>query len=259
MSLASKCVLHVLNTVYTILGLGLAAASLWLFVEVKEFTNLRNSNHYLLDYNVYWPQAIPWLFFIVGLAAVCVSACGFSGVRKASKGMMTIYTVCLGVVILLLIAAAIIALIFADNKSTDDFIKDTVWDAYFQSKTDTGVATSFGNIEKRLHCCGAEGPRDYKNWKNEFPTSCCDTYYHGWIGSYSIDCDFTNKLANERHGCSTVASQYARIAIKVLSAISVFIAFIGIFALIAAVALSKNLRKKPRAPPSEADSKKVLL
>lgn len=258
---ASKCLLHVLNALLTFLGLALTAGSIWFFVQVTEFTALRNSNHYLLDYNVYWPQAIPWMFIILGIFTVVVSGCGFSGARHSKKGVLTLYMVFLMIIVLLLITAAVISLVFADNKSTDDFIKDTIWDAYFQSKTEHDVQESFGNIEKKLHCCGAESPRDYKNWKSEFPPSCCDTYYHGWIGSYVIDCDFTNKLANERYGCSQVATQYLRIAIKVLSALSLLVAVIGIFGLVVSGALSRSLKNRPRiiAQQNESESKKVLL
>ncbi|XP_045781290.1 23 kDa integral membrane protein-like [Maniola jurtina] len=256
----SKAVLYVLNTVFLILGLAIASASIWFFCEVHDFTKLRNSNHYLLDYTVYWPQAIPWVFFIVALLIIGVSVCGFTSARKKSKGLLTMYVTAMSIVIVLLIAAAVIALVFADNKSTDDFVKDTVWDVYFQAKNDNEVATAFGVIERKLHCCGADSPRDYKNWKAEFPMSCCDVFYRGWLDPYAIDCAFTNKLANERHGCSTVAAQYARIAIKVLSGAAIFTAMIGIIAVVFAVAMYKSLKIRNRPPPThESESKKVLL
>ncbi|CAF4953215.1 23 kDa integral membrane protein-like [Pieris napi] len=257
----SKVTLYVLNTIYAVLGLAIAAASIWFFCQVTEFTTLRNSNHYLLDYTVYWPQAIPWLFLIVAFLVLGVSACGFSSAHKNSRGLITVFVTAQSIAIICLIAAAVVALVFADNKSTDDFVKDTVWDVYFQTKTDNEVATSFGVIERKLHCCGADSPRDYKNWKNEFPMSCCDTYYHGFLDAYTIDCEFTNKLANERHGCSTVAAQYARIVIKVLSGASIFTAIIGMMSLGVAVGLSKSIAKKRRiqALKNESESKKVLL
>ncbi|XP_052742767.1 23 kDa integral membrane protein-like [Bicyclus anynana] len=257
----SRTVLYILNSIFTIFGLAIAAASIWFFCQVHEFTRLRNSNHYLLDYTVYWPQAIPWIFFIVAVLIIGVSVCGFTSAKKKSKGLLTMYVTAMTIVIVLLVAASVIALVFADNKSTDDFVKDTVWDVYFQSKNDNEVADAFGVIERKLHCCGADSPRDYKNWKADFPMSCCDVYYHGWLEPYAIDCAFTNKLANERHGCSTVAAQYARIAIKVLSAAAIFTALIGIIAVVFAVVLYKQLKElRNRPPPThESESKKVLL
>lgn len=255
-----RVALHILNAIQFIFGLAIASASIWFFTQVYQFTSLRNSNHYLLDYSVYWPQAVPWMFFIVALFVMGVASCGFTSAKRSSRSLLTAYVIVLSVVIVCLIAAGIVALVFANSKSTDDFVKDTVWDVYFQAKEQTEVAESFGVIERKLHCCGADSPRDYKNWKTEFPVSCCDVYYHGWLEPYAIDCDFTNKLANERHGCSTVAAQYARIAIIVLSSASIFTAIIGLIAIAYAVMLSKALEKRSRPPPQiESESKKVLL
>ncbi|CAH0718338.1 unnamed protein product, partial [Brenthis ino] len=255
-----RVALHILNSIHLIFGLAIASASIWFFCEVHDFTTLRNSNHYLLDYTVYWPQAVPWMFFIVALFSIGVASCGFASTKKKSKSLLTAYIIVLSVVVVCLITSGIVALVFANSKSTDDFVKDTVWDVYFQAKGDNDVAASFGVIERKLHCCGADSPRDYKNWKSEFPVSCCDVYYRGWLEPYALDCEFTNKLANERHGCSTVAAQYARIAIVVLSSVALLTAVIGMISIAYAVVFSRALEKRSRPPPqNEFESKKVLL
>ncbi|KAF9406577.1 hypothetical protein HW555_013099 [Spodoptera exigua] len=56
---ASSVLLFILNILHVVFGLGITCAAIWFFVEVHSITSLRNTNHYLLDYNVYWPQAIP--------------------------------------------------------------------------------------------------------------------------------------------------------------------------------------------------------
>ncbi|KAF9406576.1 hypothetical protein HW555_013098 [Spodoptera exigua] len=163
--------------------------------------------------------------------------------------------------IVALVTAAVVALTCADSSSTDKFIQDTVWDVFTTMKNDRNVEADFGNMEKRLQCCGASSPRDYINWRRDFPVSCCDTYYHGWIGEYNIDCDFTNKLANERHGCTEVATNYTRIIIRVLSGACAFTAFLGLMNLIVAVTLSKSMKRRPKPMPVqlESESKKGLL
>ncbi|KAM3968545.1 23 kDa integral membrane protein-like [Aphomia sociella] len=259
--MSSNTCIHVLNVIYAVLGLGLACTALWFFIEVTEITNLRNSNHYLLDYNLYWPQVIPWLFIIVGVLVISISCCGFVGASKRRSKLVRVHIIFIGIAIVVCVAVAVIALVFADSKSSDNFIKDTIWDAYFQMKEDHDVESAFGKIERRLQCCGAEGPRDYVNWKTDFPTSCCDVYYHGWLEPYSINCEITNKLANERHGCAAVVSQYTRIVIKVLSGVSIFIAFISIIILAVTIKLLKSLTQRPRVIQArhESESKKVLI
>lgn len=262
--MASKSCAYVSNALHAIFGFALFAAAIWLYVEVKTLTDLRNSNHYLLDYNVYWPQVIPWLFILVGFFVICISFCGVFGASKSSKGLVFTHVVFVSISIFLAVGAAIIALVFVDMKVSTDFIKDTIWDVYFQSKTDPEVQSAFGSIERRMQCCGAHSPRDYVNWKQEFPTSCCDVFYHGFLEPYSIDCDITNKRANERHGCTEVATQYASIAIKVMSAASLLIAVIGAIVLLTSIQVLRSLRQKPRprhivTAQLESESKKVLL
>ncbi|KAL0803338.1 hypothetical protein ABMA28_017192 [Loxostege sticticalis] len=259
--MAKSCA-YVTNAIHAILGLALTCAALWLFVEVKQITDLRNSNHYLLDYNLYWPQAIPWFFIFVGFLVMSISFCGVFGASKASKGLVFTHIIFVSISIFAAITAAIVALVFVDNKVASDFIKDTIWDVYFQSKTNPDVAQAFGSIEKRMQCCGADGPRDYVNWKDNFPQSCCDVFYHGFLEPYAIDCDITNKMANERHGCTEVATQYSSIAVKVLSAVSILIAVVGIISLLTSIQLSKKLRRRPRRVENvqvEFESQKVLL
>lgn len=256
----SSVLLLILNVLHVIFGVGITCASIWFFIEVHSITSLRNTNHYLLDYRVYWPQAIPWVFVLVGIFVIFVSCCGFLGAKKRANGIVKMYIAFEVAAVLGLVTAAIVALTLADTKASETFMQDAIWDVYTHMKSDRDVEMAFGNIEKRFQCCGAAGPRDYKNWRDEFPISCCDTYYHGWIGSYAIDCDFANKLANERHGCTQVAINYTSIVIKVLSAAAIFTAVIGIMNIIVAVTLSNSIKRKPRLPvQQEFESKKVLL
>jgi hypothetical protein len=259
--MASKVCSYVINIIFALLGLFIVAAGLWLYIEVVGLTGLRNSNHYLLDYNLYWPQVIPWLFILIGVVVLCVYCCGVFGVKNSNNTLIVTHIVFVSIAVFGLIAIAIVALVFGNSRSTENFIKDTVWDVYFQSKTDTQVADAFGTIEKRMQCCGAESPRDYVNWKTEFPQSCCDTYYHGWLDPYVIECEIINKRANERHGCAQVATQYLRIAVYVLSGFSIITALLGFFVLSSSIRISKSLKPKPRNVTAkyESESKKVLL
>ncbi|XP_075987723.1 23 kDa integral membrane protein-like [Anticarsia gemmatalis] len=256
----SSALLLILNVLHVIFGIGITCGALWFFIELHGITSLRNSNHYLLDYNVYWPQALPWVFILTGIFVICVSCCGFVSAKKQSSGFVTIYIAFEVMVIIGLLAAAIVSFTFINAKTTQDFIDDTIWDVYINSKTNKDVEMAFGTMERRLQCCGAGGPRDYKSWRNDFPVSCCDTYYHGWIGSYNIECDITNKLANERHGCTQVATNYTKIAIMVLAGTAAFTALLGIMSLIVACTLSKSLKNNQgRNTHVESDSKNTLL
>lgn len=251
---------NILNALQIVLSLALTATAIWFYVEVQSIAGLRNRNHYLLDYNVYWPQAIPLLVLFAGIIAVCASCCGFVAALKRNKHFALAYVVLQAIAIVVLLVAAILAFAFVNSDNTKQFLIDTIYDVFGQSKTDVDVRSSYEIFEKRLQCCGAYTPRDYVGWRTDFPISCCDTYYHGWIGSYNIDCDFSNKSANGRFGCSEVAVQYTRITIMVLASVSLLIAVIGVINLFAAVTLLKGLRKMARRrPPHQEETNRVLL
>lgn len=209
-----KAILYVVNIIYAIFGFASAATGIWFFVQLSEFVSLRNSNHYLLDYRIYWPQVAPWLFILLGMFIIMVAFCGWCGTTRESRGLLGVYGLCLLLIILGQAIAATLVFVFVDGEHTDRFIKDTVYDGYYNAQSNPDVYKAFNYIERKLRCCGANDARDYRSWRNDLPISCClDSYY---IAS----CDFTDKEANERLGCAKVASVYAKIVSSVIAGVS---------------------------------------
>ncbi|GBP93288.1 CD151 antigen [Eumeta japonica] len=197
--------LAVASAVYAVLGLALVTVGVWFFVNLYDITSLRNSNHYLLDYRVYWPQVAPWLFIIVGLFMVGVAVLGWVAARRQRRGLVAVCGALLLVAAVGHALATALVLVFVDDDATDKFIKDTIYDGYYNSQSEHNALMAFGRIEQRLRCCGANDARDYRSWRNDLPGSCCGHRYFG------ATCDFTDKEANERLGCTRVATVYARI------------------------------------------------
>lgn len=208
-----KVVLYSVNVIYAVFGLATAATGIWFFVQLSEFVSLRNSNHYLLDYRIYWPQVAPWLFILLGIFILFIACCGWFGANRESKGLLGVYAFFIVFIILLQLIAATLVFVFVDGEDTDRFIKDTVYDGYYNAKSNPDTFKAFGRIERKLRCCGANDARDYKNWRNDLPLTCClDSYYRA-------TCEFTDKEANERYGCAKVASVYAKIVSSVVAGI----------------------------------------
>lgn len=217
-----KGVLYILNIVYAVFGLASAATGIWFFVQLSEFVSLRNTNHYLLDYRVYWPQVAPWLFILLGLFIMFVAFCGWCGANRESRGLVGVYGSFLVLIILLQAIAAVLVFVFVDGEDTDRFIKDTVYDGYYNSQQNPDVFKAFGRIERKLKCCGANDARDYRSWRNDLPLTCCfDSYYRA-------TCDFTDKEANERLGCAKVASVYAKIISSSVAGVSLVMILVEI-------------------------------
>lgn len=223
-----KSVLYILNIIYAVFGLVTAATGIWFFVQVTEFVSLRNTNHYLLDYRVYWPQVAPWLFIILGVFILCVALCGWCGTQRESRGLLGIYAIFLIIIILGQAVAAVLIFVFVDGEYTDTFVKDIVYDGYYNSQSNPDVFKAFGRIERKLKCCGANDARDYRSWRNDLPLTCClDSYYRA-------TCEFTDKEANERLGCAKVAAVYTKIISSVIAGVTLLIALCEVVSLILA-------------------------
>ncbi|KPJ14818.1 CD63 antigen [Papilio machaon] len=232
-----KGVLYILNVVYAVLGLVTAATGIWFFVQLQEFVTLRNTNHYLLDYRVYWPQVAPWLFILLGLFVMMVALCGYCGANKESRGLLGIYAIFLILIVIGQVITATLIFVFVDGEDTDRFIKDTVYDGYYNSQSNPDVFKSFGRIERKLRCCGANDARDYRSFRNDLPLSCCQDSY------YRATCDFTDKEANERLGCAKVAAVYTKIISSSVAGASLIISLIEIVGVVLAWKLFNSLRE----------------
>ncbi|XP_014358768.2 CD63 antigen [Papilio machaon] len=232
-----KGVLYILNVVYAVLGLVTAATGIWFFVQLQEFVTLRNTNHYLLDYRVYWPQVAPWLFILLGLFVMMVALCGYCGANKESRGLLGIYAIFLILIVIGQVITATLIFVFVDGEDTDRFIKDTVYDGYYNSQSNPDVFKAFGRIERKLRCCGANDARDYRSFRNDLPLSCCQDSY------YRATCDFTDKEANERLGCAKVAAVYTKIISSSVAGASLIISLIEIVGVVLAWKLFNSLRE----------------
>jgi hypothetical protein len=232
-----KAGLYCVNVVFAVFGLATAITGIWFFVQLAEFVSLRNSNHYLLDYRIYWPQVAPWLFILIGIGVLFVAFCGWCGANKESRGLLGVYGIVMVIIVLLQIITAVLIFVFVDGEYTDKFIKDTVYDGYYNSQSNPDVYRQFGRIERKLKCCGANDARDYRSWRNDLPLTCCaDSYYRA-------TCEFTDKEANERLGCAKVAAVYTKIISSSIAGVSLLIAIVEITGVVIAWRLFHALRE----------------
>ncbi|XP_068624462.1 CD151 antigen-like [Battus philenor] len=232
-----KGVLYVVNVIYALFGLVTAATGIWFFVQLIEVVALRNKNHYLLDYNVYWPQVAPWFFILLGLAIMMIALCGWCGTSKESRGLLGVYGIFLILIILCQVITASLIFVYVNGDSTDKFIKDVVYDAYYNSQSNQEVSKAFGQIERKLRCCGANDARDYRSWRADLPLTCCQDSY------YRSTCDFTDKEANERLGCAKVASVYTKIISSSVAGASLLICLLEITGVVLAWKLFNSSRE----------------
>lgn len=247
MASAYKTISTILNVLQAIIAVVLAGVSIWYFIELKGLTDLRNRDRNLLDFNVYWPQVMPWLFLFVSVVVITVNVCGVYSSCVKSKSTLYVYVTFLAVVTLAAFAAGVVGLTCADSKSTDAFISETVSDAYSEMKFRKEVGVAFGSIETRLRCCGIKGSSDYTH--TTIPETCCDK-------NELVSCE---NSASRRLGCADVAVPYTRMFVKFTSITSIVIALIGVFSIIVAVLLVRSARGKSDRLKSEAEKEPLKL
>ncbi|CAG9789937.1 unnamed protein product [Diatraea saccharalis] len=247
MASAHKPISTILNVLQTILSVILAGISIWFFIELKSLTDLRNRDRYLLDFSVYWPQVLPWIFFVISVFVICVSLCGIYGACSGRKAAVITYITFLSIVIVAAFAAGVMGLVCGDTKSTDDFVSETVRDAYSQMKVRKDIIVAFGKLESRLRCCGTSGASDYTSGK--IPDSCCDK-------NELVECE---NSASRRLGCVEVVVPYSRMFIRYTSIGSIAIAVVCLASLIVAILLLRSSRSKKDRLKSEAEKEPLKL
>lgn len=250
-----KAVLCLVNVIYALCGLAVACAGAWYFVQLYQLMNLRNVNHYTLDYNIFWVQVFPWLYMVVGLAVLVVAWCGFCAADGKRRSTLLMYINLIVFTVLCHIGLTTLVFVYGDGENTDHFIADTILDAFQNAATNEEISRDFNAIERKYHCCGAAEPRDYRKRRADFPLSCCDEdiFYNG-----KTTCEFIDSSANDRYGCSTVVTFYAKRVLIYLAIGSVIVAVMELVGLI--VALSVYLKPKDKKMTiQDCESKKVLL
>lgn len=250
----SKVILYILNVVYALFGVLLLLEGIGFYIYVCMFTSLRNSNHYLLDFKLYWPQILPFVFGFSGLFVMFVCCCGCCSAAKKNQGFTIMHALFTLLTIGTVIASCVLALVYGDSDESHKFLKDALYDGFSEAKTNTAVSASFSSVESWLQCCGVDGSSDYKGSRKSLPNSCC-----GFDINSTQVCEYTSKTANERHGCAPVGVSYSIISLKALGATAALTAFFGLLTLIASLSMGIRKRRPAVYEATDIETKKGLL
>lgn len=232
--MASSCAkgaFCIVNLLYTVMALITAAGGVFFYLAVKDITDLRNYEQYQLDTTIHWPQLLPYIFVAIGGLVLLVMCCGCCGVGFGNKQILITYNVFITIVILVCAAAAAITIVVAKHKS-EEFTNSTIRDVFRQAQLRPEVAAKFAELEQTLHCCGADGVKNYLT--GDIPTSCCDS-------KKDITC---NLIMNQRKGCIEVANYYIGWIFVIGAAAAGITAFLCIVSLILAISILRGMRSK---------------
>ncbi|GBP84062.1 Tetraspanin-7 [Eumeta japonica] len=244
-----RSLLVAVNVLLAAGGAALAGVGVWAYLQLAEIVALRNDNHYLLDYNIHWPQVAPWMFVCAGIAVLPVAMCGLCGALGRTRTALSLHALLLLLLVLVHAAVAVLVFLYIDGEPTETFIKDSVFDGIQNAKTEPEILKAFGRLERRLRCCGAHDVTDYRMWPTALdglPPSCCSR------DTLATFCSSTDREANTRYGCAQMAAKQASRLFDFLGAGAAAVGVLELIGLAAAlVILARRRSRAPREPPSE--------
>ncbi|XP_030240728.1 23 kDa integral membrane protein isoform X1 [Drosophila navojoa] len=190
----------------------------------------------------------PALLIAIGFILIAVATLGAYGAVKESVLVINLYGVCLFLVFILEVAAAIAA--FVMQSQVKEMLVRTMNEALVAYEKDTTVATGVDFMQSNLGCCGVHGPDD---WKENYspnnmthldaddvvvPFSCC-----GRVDPSANDDNEMNCVEPYEYGCLTKMNFIMSQSVMLIATGATTVAFVQLLGVICAFMLAKTLRR----------------
>ena len=114
------------------------------------------------------------LLISVGAFVFITAFFGCCGAIKESTCMLTTFAIILLTLLIIQVAVGVYA--FLNHDITDEVkssIKQSVQDMMNKYNSSAPGSNNMDELQKFLHCCGADGPSDWKWPESRLPMSCC--------------------------------------------------------------------------------------
>jgi len=155
------------NILFTIAGCVLIGFGAWSQIEAKDYLNFLGENYI----------NTPIFIIIVGCVIFVVAFFGCCGAWRESRCLIFTYAVFLLIILVAQIGAGIAAYMLKGDLSTEVSKKMNEGMQHYGEKGFEGVTDTWDIVQKNLHCCGVQAPKD---WYTEgtfsngtVPDSCC--------------------------------------------------------------------------------------
>ncbi|EDV99476.1 tetraspanin-7 [Drosophila grimshawi] len=191
----------------------------------------------------------PALLIAIGFILIAVATLGAYGAVKESVMLINVYGVCLFLVFLLEVSAAIAA--FVMQSQVREMLMRTMTDALADYETDTNVAAGVDFMQSGLGCCGVRDPDDWKLYYSPnqnmshldsddvvVPISCC-----GSLAQDPNDNDEVNCLEPFEYGCFRKMNFILSQSAMLIATGATTVAFVQLLGVLCAFMLAKTLRR----------------
>lgn len=193
----------------------------------------------------------PALLIAIGFILIAVATLGAYGAVKESVMLINLYGVCLFLVFILEVSAAIAA--FVMQSQVRDMLMRTMNQALADYETDNNVESAVDFMQSGLGCCGVVEPDDWREFysynknKNEthmepddviVPLSCCASLAE----SPNDDNDY-NCLQPYEYGCFRKMNFILSQSAMLIATGATTVAFVQLLGVLCAFMLAKTLRR----------------
>ncbi|XP_017152527.1 tetraspanin-6 [Drosophila miranda] len=190
----------------------------------------------------------PALLIAIGFILIAVATLGAYGAVKESVMVINLYGVCLFLVFILEVSAAIAA--FVMQSQVRDMLMRTMYQSMADYETDPYVESGVDFMQSGLECCGVNKPEDWKDYyspnKNEtldtddvvVPNSCC-----GGLAQDINDARQVNCLDTFDYGCFRKMNFIISQSAMLIATGATTVAFVQLLGVLCAFMLAKTLRR----------------
>ncbi|XP_011049563.1 PREDICTED: CD63 antigen [Acromyrmex echinatior] len=209
-----KYILFIFNLIFAISGIGIIVAGAWVLADVGEFDHFMENRI----------MAPPIVLIVAGSIVFAIAFLGCYGAIKEHYNMLIAFAVALLIIFVIELAVGIAAAVFKNDFSMA--MKNTLKES-MKNYTESDKQ-AWNNIQKKLQCCGVDGPRDWI-----IPSSCCDE-------TLSI-CQI---VTANTEGCFSKLEMRVQNSATILIGVGIGIAFVEIVGIVLACCLAAAIKKE---------------
>ncbi|XP_017075776.1 tetraspanin-6 [Drosophila eugracilis] len=190
----------------------------------------------------------PALLIAIGFILIAVATLGAYGAVKESVMVINLYGVCLFLVFILEVSAAIAA--FVMQSQVREMLTRTMRNALAEYESDPYVTAGVDFMQSGLQCCGVNEPEDWKEYYSPnknltlgsddvvVPISCCGDSGRDFYDATQVTCTETFEL-----GCFRKMNFIVSQSAMLIATGATTVAFVQLLGVLCAFMLAKTLRR----------------
>ncbi|XP_070501913.1 tetraspanin-18B isoform X1 [Chironomus tepperi] len=224
-SCCAKYILCMFNFVFFILGSLVLGLGLWLrFDKDSILALMKNVNSEHID-RFTEPQLVDqtvYIFIVIGALMFVLGFLGYCGALRESQCLLSLYGVCLIILLVLEIVLFVFAVAYQDvvKDETESFLKTTIKEYKSSGKEKDGVSLMWNQLMAQFQCCGVNSYSDFETspfWLSNrgsrmVPEACCQLSDKTLITPSDLNCPYSPSDENSYYmrGCQTTLIDYLR-------------------------------------------------